>query len=110
MGHRDETDIQRTSRIGGELHADSDSDTEPDIDESRIDPELRLRTVRTAASTIAESIRQERKIEKRRRHGLRGTLKGKGTWKLSLKRRKADRIAELGGEGLHTRMGAETTD
>jgi phospholipid-translocating ATPase len=38
-----------------------------DIDENDpIDPNLRLRTVRTAASTIAESIRSEIRAEKRR--------------------------------------------
>ncbi|KAG0701867.1 hypothetical protein DFH29DRAFT_924776 [Suillus ampliporus] len=38
-----------------------------DIDENdTIDPQLRLRTVRTAASTIAESIRSEIKADKRR--------------------------------------------
>ncbi|KAL0581270.1 phospholipid transporting ATPase [Marasmius crinis-equi] len=47
---------------------DSDTDDEP------IDPELRLRTVRTAASAIAESIRSEQRIERRktkRRHFFR---------------------------------------
>jgi phospholipid-translocating ATPase len=44
---------------------------EPDTDEERdgvqnIDPELRLRTVRTAASTIAESIRHEQRAERRK--------------------------------------------
>lgn len=75
----------------------SDSDTEPDIDESRIDPELRLRTVRTAASTIAESVRQESNIarQRRRRLGLGRSLRSKekgkgksgGTWKISLRRK-----------------------
>lgn len=40
---------------------DLDTDDDPNID-----PELRLRTVRTAASTIAESIRQEQRAERRR--------------------------------------------
>lgn len=42
---------------------------EPDTDEENddgIDPELRLRTVRTAASAIAESIKSEQRAEKRR--------------------------------------------
>ena len=42
---------------------------EPDTDEENddtIDPELRLRTVRTAASAIAESIRSEQRAERRR--------------------------------------------
>lgn len=42
---------------------------EPDTDEENdetIDPELRLRTVRTAASAIAESIRSDQRAERRR--------------------------------------------
>ncbi|KAH9476290.1 Putative phospholipid-transporting ATPase C24B11.12c [Psilocybe cubensis] len=42
---------------------------EPDTDEENdetIDPELRLRTVRTAASAIAESIRSEQRTERRK--------------------------------------------
>ena len=42
---------------------------EPDTDEENdenIDPELRLRTVRTAASAIAESIRTDQRAERRR--------------------------------------------
>ena len=42
---------------------------EPDTDEENddtIDPELRLRTVRTAASTIAESVLTEARIERRK--------------------------------------------
>jgi phospholipid-translocating ATPase len=35
-------------------------------DDSAIDPELRLRTVRTAASAIAESIQSERRAERRK--------------------------------------------
>ncbi|KAF5360300.1 hypothetical protein D9758_009101 [Tetrapyrgos nigripes] len=53
---------------------DNDSDDEDDT----IDPELRLRTVRTAASAIAESIRSEQKAERRksrRRRGLFGNRK-----------------------------------
>jgi phospholipid-translocating ATPase len=83
---------------------DTDSDTETDImDESRIDPDLRLRTVRTAASAIAESIRSEARMEKRRRlrNGLRRTLrgKGKGTWKISLKKREGVVSGVSEGEG-----------
>jgi hypothetical protein len=79
---------EREREREGGRDTDSDADTEPDIDESFIDPDLRLRTVRTAASTIAESIRSEARIEKRRK-GLRRTLKGttKGHWKLSLKKK-----------------------
>nr|VWO97318.1 Phospholipid-transporting ATPase (EC [Ganoderma boninense] len=46
-----------------------DNPDELDTDEENndaIDPELRLRTVRTAASTIAESIRQEQRAERRK--------------------------------------------
>jgi hypothetical protein len=42
---------------------------EPDTDEENddtIDPELRLRTVRTAASAIAESIKSEQRAERRK--------------------------------------------
>jgi phospholipid-translocating ATPase len=42
---------------------------EDDVDEENddtIDPELRLRTVRTAASALAESIRSEQRAERRR--------------------------------------------
>ncbi|KII85635.1 hypothetical protein PLICRDRAFT_115926 [Plicaturopsis crispa FD-325 SS-3] len=42
-----------------------DTDTD-DEDDDAIDPELRLRTVRTAASTIAESIRSEARAQKRK--------------------------------------------
>ncbi|EJD08500.1 phospholipid-translocating P-type ATPase [Fomitiporia mediterranea MF3/22] len=46
------------------LHPD-DLDTDEENDET-IDPELRLRTVRTAASTIAESFRDEQRVQRRR--------------------------------------------
>ncbi|OBZ77329.1 Phospholipid-transporting ATPase DNF1 [Grifola frondosa] len=42
---------------------DLETDDEPN---DGIDPELRLRTVRTAASTIAESIRTEERVERRK--------------------------------------------
>ena len=46
-------------------HPDPDElDTDDETD--AVDPELRLRTVRTAASTIAESIRTEERIERRK--------------------------------------------
>ncbi|KAG8828217.1 hypothetical protein FRC19_008333 [Serendipita sp. 401] len=53
-----------------------DADTDED---DQIDPNLRLRTVRTAASTIAESIRSEQRMERRRikRRRLWGSLKSK---------------------------------
>jgi phospholipid-translocating ATPase len=44
-----------------------DSDQmEADDHDSNVDPDLRLRTVRTAASTIAESIASEQRAERRR--------------------------------------------
>lgn len=39
---------------------------EADDHDANVDPELRLRTVRTAASTIAESIRSEQRAERRK--------------------------------------------
>ncbi|RDX49470.1 phospholipid-transporting ATPase 1 [Lentinus brumalis] len=43
-----------------------DIDIEDEVNDAGVDPELRLRTVRTAASTIAESIRQEQRQERRK--------------------------------------------
>ena len=40
--------------------------TTDELDDDGVDPELRLRTVRTAASTLAESIRQEQRAERRK--------------------------------------------
>lgn len=50
-----------------------------DVDEEPVDDALRLRTVMTAASTIAESIRSEQRMEQRRtkRRRLWGTNKSK---------------------------------
>lgn len=48
----------------GKSHPD-DMDTDEENDET-IDPELRLRTVRTAASAIAESIVSEARMERRK--------------------------------------------
>ncbi|KDQ51836.1 hypothetical protein JAAARDRAFT_198713 [Jaapia argillacea MUCL 33604] len=45
---------------------DPDDGASTDEDMPTIDPELRLRTVRTAASTIAESIRSEQRAERRK--------------------------------------------
>ena len=42
-----------------DVHTDEEND-------DTIDPELRLRTVRTAASTLAESIRSEARAQKRK--------------------------------------------
>ena len=44
----------------------NDDDVTDDEDDRSIDPELRLRTVRTAASTLAESAAVEQRAEKRR--------------------------------------------
>ncbi|KIM27890.1 hypothetical protein M408DRAFT_329812 [Serendipita vermifera MAFF 305830] len=54
-------------------------DNEGDEDNDQIDPELRLRTVRTASSAIAESIRSELRRERQRakRKRLWGSLKSK---------------------------------
>ena len=50
-------------------NSNNDADSSLDLDQDEvIDPELRLRTVRTAASAIAESIRSERRAERRRKH------------------------------------------
>ncbi|CAG7850226.1 Putative phospholipid-transporting ATPase C24B11.12c [Serendipita indica DSM 11827] len=59
-------------------HRDHGPDDDTD-DDDQVDPELRLRTVRTAASTIAESIRSEQRMERRRakRRRLWGSLKTK---------------------------------
>lgn len=46
-------------------HHDTDNGTDEEHDEN-IDPELRLRTVRTAASAIAESILSEQRAERRK--------------------------------------------
>jgi len=47
-------------------HHDPNNDTDEEHDEN-IDPELRLRTVRTAASAIAESILSEQRAERRKK-------------------------------------------
>jgi len=58
-------------------------DTEYDNDDN-IDPELRLRTVRTAASAIAESIKSEQRAERRKsRH--RGFFRRHGAAKKTVK-------------------------
>lgn len=44
----------------------NDADTDEEEDSAEVDPDLRLRTVRTAASTIAESIRSEQRMHRRR--------------------------------------------
>ncbi|KAI0794941.1 phospholipid-translocating P-type ATPase [Abortiporus biennis] len=47
-------------------HPDPDDLDTDEEDQDAVDPELRLRTVRTAASTLAESIRQEERAERRK--------------------------------------------
>ncbi|KAH9846917.1 phospholipid-translocating P-type ATPase [Lenzites betulinus] len=42
-----------------------DADTDDELNDA-VDPELRLRTVRTAASTLAESVRTEQRVERRK--------------------------------------------
>lgn len=44
----------------------NDADTDEEGDSADVDPDLRLRTVRTAASTIAESIRSEQRMHRRK--------------------------------------------
>jgi phospholipid-translocating ATPase len=44
----------------------NDADTDEEDDSADVDPDLRLRTVQTAASTIAESIRSEQRMHRRR--------------------------------------------
>ncbi|KZS87356.1 phospholipid-translocating P-type ATPase [Sistotremastrum niveocremeum HHB9708] len=55
---------------------DIDSTDEEDLNNA-IDPNLRLRTVRTAASTIAESVRSEQRAERRKKKNRQQTKKGK---------------------------------
>jgi phospholipid-translocating ATPase len=47
-------------------HPPTDDDVTDDEDDRSIDPELRLRTVRTAASTLAESAAVEQRAVKRK--------------------------------------------
>ena len=51
--------------LSNRLQPTDESNTDEENDET-IDPELRLRTVRTAASAIAESIRTDQRAERRR--------------------------------------------
>ena len=67
-------------------HSLEDADDVP-VDVLSRDPELRLRTVRTAASTIAQSIREEDRIRRQRkktRQRLKNFFKGKGKSKESV--------------------------
>ena len=57
------------------LKRSRETESDEELEDDTIDPELRLRTVRTAASALEESIRTEQKAErrkKRRRRGLFG--------------------------------------
>ena len=66
-----------------------DVDSDDGINEAGVDPALRLRTVRTAASTIAESIRpEERQV---RRKTMR--KKGSGFFRKSAKRKESQEPA-----------------
>lgn len=62
-----------------QAHHASPVDHEIDEEDDQIDPELRLRTVRTASSAIAESIRSEQRRERFRakRKRIWGSLKTK---------------------------------
>ncbi|KAI0777467.1 phospholipid-translocating P-type ATPase [Trametes elegans] len=60
-----------------------DIDTDDELNDA-IDPELRLRTVRTAASTIAESIRTEQRVERRK------SMKKKGSRFFRKEKRRPD--------------------
>lgn len=51
------------------FHRHHDVDTDEENDDA-IDPALRLRTVRTAASTIAESIRDEQRVRRKKKRSL----------------------------------------
>lgn len=66
-------------------HLDAEDDTDEDND---IDPDLRLRTVRTAASTIAESYRSEARRNQRRKRNVK--RKGTGRSFFGRDRRKPD--------------------
>ncbi|KAH8107301.1 phospholipid-translocating P-type ATPase [Phellopilus nigrolimitatus] len=69
----------------------NDVETDEENDDA-IDPELRLRTVRTAASTIAVSIRDEQRVQKRRSRIRQRSLKFFGNKGKDKKR--ADDMAE----------------
>jgi phospholipid-translocating ATPase len=47
-------------------HQPTDADNTDEENDETIDPELRLRTVRTAASAIAESIKTDQRAERRK--------------------------------------------
>lgn len=74
----------------------ADGDVTDDEDDRSIDPELRLRTVRTAASTLAESAAVEQRAERRKTLHLnkkkKGSLFRRGTAK---KRPTQDSVASV---------------
>lgn len=67
------------SRRGTAKRVEEEPDTDEDDHAGGIDPDLRLRTVRTASSAIAESIRSENRMRVRRtkRRKLWGTKSSK---------------------------------
>ncbi|KAI0635354.1 phospholipid-translocating P-type ATPase [Trametes polyzona] len=72
-----------------------DIDTDDELNDA-VDPELRLRTVRTAASTLAESIRTEQRVERRK------TMRKKGSrfFRRGTEKRRTD-TAESGAPAAH---------
>ena len=62
------------------LKRSQQADSDDELDDN-IDPELRLRTVRTAHSVIAESIRSEVRAERRKSRRARGRFFRKSTEK-----------------------------
>lgn len=75
----------------------SDDDATDDEDDRSIDPELRLRTVRTAASTLAESAAVEQRAERRKTLLNRSRKKGSFFRRVSQKKPPAqDSVAPAG--------------
>ncbi|ODO05178.1 phospholipid-translocating ATPase [Cryptococcus wingfieldii CBS 7118] len=93
---------------------DSDNDEAHDtFDPQSIDPELRLRTVKTAHSVIAESIRSEAMAEKReKRRRIFKTMKRKasGMSMGTLKRKSGGAKSEAGASVNGSRRDSITTD
>jgi phospholipid-translocating ATPase len=94
-------------------HPDDLSTDDEDPNDDSIDPDLRLRTVRTAASTIAESIREEQRIQKRKTKVRKRSLRLFRS--RSKEKKKAVEAGEeddgVGGEGriaAHEQQGAAT--
>ena len=76
----------------------ADDDVTDDEDDRSIDPELRLRTVKTAASTLAESAAVEQRASRRKtlrlnKNKKKGSLFRRGTGK---KRPEQDSVAPAG--------------